>query len=280
MTEKEKHEGNYDKKRLAGVMGAASTVVVIALVSFFSVGMVAGALGVGMGGFVAGFGNVEADEGGVIYPVLDEQPACDQAPQLEANLDGEVIIDEYVEFYKDLPLPAGFGEDADQNPRDIARISIASDLSDGDDEVQADDLTLRLSALNAAVLDLGDGTDDSVEIFENSYQSAELDDNTDPEDAYSQARDGTNDFEFGIDATGTEDGNPMFVINDGVAAAHQVAFADIQLPDVDLFVSIGSDQEFADDSPVVERVVEPDDRDCESLAEASTPDQFDTYPSE
>ena len=51
--------GSVSRTRFAAVFGAASTVVVIAGVSFFSIGMVLGSsLGPGLGGFVAQVDNV------------------------------------------------------------------------------------------------------------------------------------------------------------------------------------------------------------------------------
>jgi hypothetical protein len=140
-------EGEVNKRRLAGILGAATTAMMAMLIVVFSLGMVGAAVGVGIGGFVADFGQVNATDtdGATIYPVLAEQPACESAPQLNADINGEVQIGEYVEFRKDLPLPSS----AFTNGQ-IARITIVSDvdpIGPGNNTISADNLDLRLTAL-------------------------------------------------------------------------------------------------------------------------------------
>ncbi len=256
MTEKKKPQGEYSKKRLAGVAGLASTLLVIALVSFLSVGMVGAALGVGIGGFVANFDDVEYNDGDAeIYPVLGEQPACDEAPQIEANLGGEATLNDGVEFMKDLPLPES-AFDAD----DFARITIVADAGDG---IQVDDLTLRLTALETANLSLSE-----ADIGENAYGQGDLDDETEAADAYSDTDTGASGAEFGIEA------DSFNLPEGGSAAAHSVSFSEIDLTELNLFVQILNETN-ADSHGSVERVIDPDDRDCASLAEASTSDDAD-----
>ncbi len=266
MTEKKKREGDYSGKRLAGVMGMATTVLVIALVSFMSVGMVGAAMGVGIGGFVANFDDVEYTEGdAAIYPVLGAQAACDEAPQLEASLDGTTTLDGDVEFYKDLPLPDSFGDN------EIARIAIAAEAPE--EGIDVEDLDLRLTALEAESLELGD-----ADIQEFSPEEYDDDATDEVEDSYAPSGEGDvsgegtveNTPEFGIDAS-------SFEVTQGTAAAHQVSLGSIDLQNLDLFVAI--DDRSAFDNPV-DRAVEPTDRDCESLADESgvnSPDDDDLH---
>lgn len=279
-------EGEVDRRRLAGIMGAATTVLMLVLIVALSLGMVGAALGVGMGGFVASFGEVDNPDDATIYPVLDEQAACDAAPQVEASLTGTAEVGEYVEFYKDLPLPDTFEED-DGTDR-YARISIVSDGLDsvgGEDTVEVENLDLRLTALEAATLELGqgdirefgpgnndDGTADAAEGYSAGQTADDVEDSYVDSGTGALATDNTTDAvdtpEFGIDAG-------SFTLPDGgVAAAHQVSFDSITLQNLDLFVAIGNSTGFAEDSPVVERAVDPTERDCTSLADESGPGEY------
>jgi len=249
--------GSVSHKRFAAVFGVASSLFVAALVTFFGVGMVLGAsLGPGVGGFVAQFENVSYTDGDAqIYPVLGTHPACDDAPQLEANLDGTTLLEGNVTFYKDMPLP-----DTTYSSDQIARISIVADS--GADPVKVEDLNLRLSALSADNLNFsravvreygpnqyGTNPEDSLVPEENT---GELDPDTAPNKTVVP--------EFGIDAEN-------FVLpQGGTAAAHQVSLGSVSLNTVNIFVAIDEKSDFTNP---VERVVEPDNRTCESLASAT-----------
>lgn len=245
--------GHIPRKRLAAVLGASSTVFVITAITFIGVGTVLGAsLGPGIGGFVASFEEVDYQDGDAeIYPVLGEEPACDEAPQLEANLDGTTHLSGQVQFYKDLPLPDAFEEEQ------IARLSIVADS--GEDSIEVEDLNLRLTALNAEQL-IFDAT--QIREFGPDDYAGESDDAN-----YSFATPGEGSLnpddprenvpEFGIDAT-------SFILPDGgSAAAHQVSLGSIDLKNLNLYIAIGDKSDF--NNPV-ERVVEPTERDCEALA--------------
>jgi len=271
-------EGEVDRRRLAGILGAATTTMVVLLIVTFSLGMVGAAMGVGMGGFVANFGNVSAPDGGVIYPVVGEQAACSDAPQLEASLDGDATITNYVEFYKDLPIPSQLS----LSDQDHVRITILSDLTDTDN-VTANDLDLRLTALEAEDVVLGDDTGPKSVITE--FGPGEYNYNNSSGDrqanaSYAPAGSGAAALEennasttpeFGINASGG------FSLKNGTAAAHQVAFQTINLPQVDIAVNfVNSTYNGSNSSGVASRNVAPTDRTCQALAEASQPSSFNS----
>jgi hypothetical protein len=266
-----KDEGEVDKRRFAGIMGVAGTAVMIALISFFSIGMVGAAIGVGIGGFVANFENVSYnDDNAQIYPVLGAQAACDNAPQLEASLTGQATLFNGVEFFKDLPLPGNQFGDGDE----FARISIVA--SGGSDGISVNNLDLRLTALETPNLSLTNANikEFSPSDYDNSTGSSSLDSyvapgqtgavNRTPGDTGTGASQSETP-EFGITA------NSFNLPDGGTAAAHQVSFESISLQDLDLFVQILD--EGANNNPSngsIERVVNPSERNCEALAAVST----------
>ena len=249
-------EGEVDRRRLAGIMGAATTAMMVLLIVTLSMGMVGAALGVGLGGFVANFDKVETNNSASIYPVLGSQGACANAPQLQAALNGDVQIysnstsTPAVEFFKDLPLPDAFFA-----ANSFARITIAGNGTQ-DKPIQASNLDLRLTALEAGELALGDqargatiGSDaNNVSIAEmrpnnarsgaaqayaaNNSNATSANTGT-PIAATTQLNEsGFNDqTSFGISGEG-------FVVDQGTAAAHQVTFDGINLRDVQLAVQI------------------------------------------
>jgi hypothetical protein len=73
--------------------------------------------------------------------------------------------------------------------------------------------------------------------------------------------------EFGIDAT-------SFLIKNGSAAAHFVSFGGISLNDVNIAVQILNETESGSNGPAT-RVVRPNERTCDALAEASTVNDSD-----
>jgi hypothetical protein len=281
----EKHEytayrgGRTSKRRLGAAMAVASTLSVVALVSFFSIGMVGAAMGVGFGGFVANFDSVNATSGGEIFPVLADQAACDNAPQLQAALDGTAELDDGVEFFKDLPLPTGFGD------ADFARVSIVA--SAGANPIQVEGLDLRLTALETDSLKLEDA--DVREYGPSDYNdgSAGVDadgsyietdngfhvDNSDGPTVYNNSEDRVTNPDTGVQST-TEFGinaSGGFSLENGTAAAHMVTFGSINLRDLDLFVQI-LDESANDDTAAngsLARVVNPTERTCEALADRS-----------
>jgi hypothetical protein len=247
--------GSVSQSRFALVFGAASTVAVVAVVSFFSVGMVLGAsLGPGIGGFIAEFDNITYTQGEAeIYPVIGTEPSCEKAPQVEADLAGKTLLDGMVMFYKDLPLP-----DSSYSNDQIARISIVA--SSGSQPTEVNDLNLRLTSLSANKIELGDT--ELREFGPGDYETAASDNDSfappgngslDPSDP------ALNVPEFGINAS-------TFVLpSGGIAAAHQISFGDIDLNEVNLYVSIKDKSKL---TRPVERVVEPNNRTCSALASA------------
>ena len=267
-----KKRGKTSRRRLSAVMGVASTLLLIALIMFFSVGMVGAALGVGIGGFVANFDKVNATDGAEIFPVLGQQPACENAPQLQASINGTAKLSGSVEFFKDLPLPdSGFDND------DFARIMIVG--QDNGTPIQVSDLDLRLSSLETETLGLRgadireyspddysdeggpgaegsfiDTTDDRTGGIDTEGPSVAFDDGR---DALDPSTGNSSTPEFGIDAP---DG---FLIENGSAAAHFVSFGGISLSDLNLAVQILNETDTDD------RVLSTGERNCESLANQS-----------
>lgn len=260
--EDELPEGSVSWKKFGIVFGSISGISAVCLFVILSMGLVIGAtLGTGIGGFVADFENVSYNNGNAeIYPILDAQAACDNAPHLGATLEGPSTLRGDVQFYKDLPLPTAITPGDDEfETGTIARIAIVSNAPVGGIDVQ--DLDLRLSALVADEAQLGDtfirefgpnqydaGTgNDSFAPFGNAV--LEPNSSTDPERVP----------EYGIDAE-------LFNLKNGTAAAHQVSFQSISLQDVDLAVFIDKKSNFSNPT---ERIVEPNNRTCESLVEAT-----------
>jgi len=256
--EDELPEGSVSWKLFGIVFGSVSSLFAISFFVILSVGLVFGAtLGAGIGGFVASFENVTYNQGdAAIYPILDGQAACDHAPHLGATLNGSSTLRGDVQFYKDLPLPSGSGEEFDTGT--IARIAIIADAPSGGINVQ--DLDLRLSALSADRAEFGStvvrefgpnayGTNDNESFA--PFGNAELDPDasTDPNRVP----------EYGIDAE-------LFNLDNGTAAAHQVSFQSISLETVNLAVFIDDKSNFT--NPTV-RVVEPNNRTCDSLVKTS-----------
>jgi len=268
-------EGEVDSRRLAGMLGAATTVMLLFVIVAFSLGMVGAALGVGIGGLVANFGQVDADQGGIIYPTIGDQAACADAPQLEASLEGEAVVNEYVEFYKDLPLPTG----ATWGNAENVRITILSDLDGegGTQNVTAQELDLRLTALEAEDVVIGNASDNQKAVIQefspdNYSTSDEANDSYAPSGAgnFSDGASSTTP-EFGIDANGG------FSLVNGSAVAHQVAFDQISLPAIDLAVNIlNSSHDYANDSGPINRSVAPSDRNCEDLANESSAESVES----
>lgn len=261
-----KDEGEVDKRRFAAIMGAAGTATVIALITFFSVGMVGAAMGVGIGGFVANFEEVSYNDGNAsIYPVLGSQAACENAPQIEASLGGDATLIGGVEFFKDLPLPSSstFGNDR------FARVSIVGNGSNGG--ITVTDLDLRITALETPTLNL---TDADIKEFDPTEYNTTADDAA---ASYAPSGEGvvnssatgfsnaTRVPEFGIEA------NSFNLPKGGTAATHQVSLGSIDLDDLNLFVQILNESENTGTSNgSVARVVNPSDRTCQALAQAST----------
>jgi hypothetical protein len=248
-------EGYVSRKRFTVVFGTATALFVVAGITFFGIGMVLGAsLGPGLGGFVAQFENVSYTDGNAyIYPVLGAEAACDDAPQLEANLDGTTFLNGNITFYKDLPLPDDF------SPNRMARISIVANSGTG--PVTAENLNLRLTALSANRLNFSRtilreyGPNDYGTNPSDSLVPAQYTGELDPDAAPNQ----TVVPEYGIDA------DTFILPQGGTAAAHQVTIDSINLQNLDLYIAIDEKSDF---SNPVERVVEPNNRTCASLADA------------
>jgi hypothetical protein len=208
-------EGNIDRRRLSGILGASTTLLLLLLIVALSLGAI-GAAGVGIGGFVVEFSDVTAPSG-AIYPALAEQSECGSAPQLTAVLEGEAVIQDHFRVTKGIPLP---GDVADGVSVDI--ISEAGNNT----TVSAEDLELRLVSLNSRTVSLQNAsiTEYNVEtppgetpVAAHSYADASDPNSTNPEMV---------DTEFGIDAPGG------FALTGGRAVVYHIAFGDLKINDI------------------------------------------------
>jgi len=227
----EYHDGNgggLERRRLVGVLGAASTLLVLVLIVALLLGAL-GALGVGIGGFVATFGSVNAGDGGVVYPTIAEQDQCPNAPQLMATLDGDVTVDRYFGIQKDVPVPT--------SPMDIGatRIEIMNEMS-GNNSMVVEDLDLRLVALNAQETVLGNGTisEMSPQSYDSNATGTSNSSYSPPDHDVTPGEMDSFDTEFGIDASGG------FEINDGRALTYQIAFGNVEINSVGLSVDLNA----------------------------------------
>ncbi len=257
--------GSLSRDQFYGTLSLSAIFLVIVMTASFSlVGTAAGtALGTGFGGFVASFGTVEAHEG-TIFPVIDEHPACENAPQLMATIEGETTVSGYMRFYKDLPLPA-----ANFTGAEIARLSIVSNMSEGE-EALVYELDLFMSALTADLIELG-GPSDNVIIREFGPETYEGTGGGGEADRFSQNRSlnlSNADYEFGIGAESGGAGDDVFYIEQGKAIAHTVAFAQLDLPSPNMYVTMGNESEFTS-TPHDPRVVTPSNRSCSALVDAT-----------
>jgi len=261
----------YSRRRFEAVFGTAVAVATLSLITFLSIGMVGAALGVGIGGFIANFEEVNATEGAEIFPVVGQQPACEEAPHLQATLSGTANLSGGVEFFKDMPLPANtFQNDS------FARITIRG--QDNGTPIRVEDLALRLSALETQSLGLDgaeiqefgpsdysdpdgpgargsyvDTTNDSTGGVTTEGPSVAFDDGR---SALDTGTGNSSTPEFGIDTSG-------FSIKNGTAAAHFISFGGISLNDLNIAVQILNESEYGT------RVIDPDSRTCKALSEES-----------
>jgi hypothetical protein len=276
-----KRGGSHSTRRFGAVAAVAAVLSTAAFVTFFTIGMVGAALGIGVGGFVANFDNVSASQGAEIFPVVGEQAACDEAPQLQASLDGTAELSGGVEFFKDMPLPSP----GDFPNDDFARITIVG--QDDGTPIQVSGLSLRLSALETDSLslggadiqefgpgdyepqgDLGIAADGSYIDTTNGFVVDEQDSPTvynksgNKPSALDTSTDESKTPEFGIRAT-------SFSLKNGTAATQFVSLGSISLSEVNIAVQILNESEDTENGPIT-RVVSPDERTCDALAEAST----------
>jgi hypothetical protein len=203
-----REEGGIDRRRLSGILGAATTLLLILLIVGLSLGAL-GAVGIGIGGFVIEFSDVTAGSGAV-YPALAQQSECDTAPQLMATLDGQAQIDGYFQISKGIPVPG--------STIDGVSVDIMSQAGNNS-SINAENLDLYLTALSSAQLALGETQISERGPSENRTVTmqelyAESDENTSSE----SFRPG-----FGVDASGG------FGVLDGRAIVYQIAFDNIEI---------------------------------------------------
>lgn len=262
-------DGGYDRRRIAGLLGTGTTVLLLLLVAGLSLGMVGATLGVGIGGFSADFGTLQTEEGGSIYPVLDTVSECDNAPQLAANLHGEVKIDGNFGFFKDVPVPGG---------TESVRVNVVADEMDDDQELVAENVSLRFTSIEADNLVLGGNGAEKVDIAE-----LPSDGETEAaEDAYadSDARiESTQDLrgiaDFGINVP---EGGTMN-IKDGAALAHNVAFESLSPTGVDVFVTVEDNRTFLERQGISQAASPEEELDCQDIAQrANTETDLLGYP--
>jgi hypothetical protein len=233
-----REDGKIDRRRLSGVLGAATTFLVLLLIIALSLGAI-GAAGVGIGGFVVEFSDVTAPSG-TVYPVLGSQSECDSAPQLMATLDGRAVIQDGFRVTKGIPLPGGVAEGFSVN--------VVSEAGNGTN-ITAQDLELRLTNLRSDVVRLQNAT-----IFEQNVEG----ENGSPAtaaDMYADASDpnSTNfsrvETGFAINASGG------FALSNGRAVVYQIAFGNVDISDIGVNGSVAEEG----------GMTMPGTQDCDSL---------------
>lgn len=221
-------DGKIDRRRLSGILGAATTLLVLLLVVALSLGAI-GAAGVGIGGFVVEFSDVTAPSG-TVYPVLGPQSTCDTAPQLMATLDGQAVIQDYFRVTKGIPLPGDVVEGFSVN--------VVSEVGNGTN-ITARDLELRLTNLRSDVVALKNAT-----LFEQNVKTEDGSPTT-PADLYADASNpnSTNfsrvSTEFAINASGG------FALRNGRATVYQIAFGNIDISDIGVNGSLADRDDMA-----------------------------------
>jgi hypothetical protein len=218
-------EGKIDRRRLSGILGAATTLLVLLLIVALSLGAI-GAAGVGIGGFVVEFSDVTAPSG-TVYPALAEQSTCDNAPQLMANLNGQAVIQDHFRVTKGIPLPGGVVDGFSVNI-----MSEAGNFSN----ITAQDLELRLAALDARRVMLQNTTltEHNVEPDEGEEPS--------PFGSYAIASNpnSTNfsrvSTEFAVNASGG------FALRGGRAVVYQIAFGNLDISDIGVSGSLADSE--------------------------------------
>jgi hypothetical protein len=205
-------DGKIDRRRLSGILGASTTLLLLLLIVALSLGAI-GAAGVGIGGFVVEFSDVTAPSG-AIYPALAEQSECGSAPQLTAVLEGEAVIQDHFRVTKGIPIPG--------NVVDGVSVDIISEAGNNT-TVSAEDLELRLVSLNSRTVSLKNAsiTEYNVDtppgetpVAAHSYADASDPNSTNPEMV---------DTEFGIDAPGG------FALTEGRAVVYHIAFGNLDI---------------------------------------------------
>ncbi|MFP4188258.1 MAG: hypothetical protein ACLFR5_02480 [Halobacteriales archaeon] len=210
-----REEGQIDRRRLSGILGASTTLLLLLLIVALSLGAV-GAAGIGIGGFIVEFSDVSAPSGAV-YPAVGEQSDCDTAPQMMATLDGQAEIQGYFRITKSIPVP---GQTVDG-----VSVNVLSEAGNGS-SITAEDLDLRLTALSSGELILGGG--EIKEYGPDDY----ADGNTSPETSYADTVEQSStelseaDVEFSVNASGG------FGIRRGRAVVYQIAFGNIDIADI------------------------------------------------
>jgi len=206
-------EGVIDRRRLSGILGASTTLLVLLLIIGLSLGAV-GAAGIGIGGFVIEFSDVSAPSGSV-YPAAGPQSQCDSAPQMMATLNGESEIQGYFLVQKTIPVP--------MSSVDGVTVDVMSEAGNNT-SITAENLDLRLTALSSAELVLRGGKikeygPDEVPVDSpiDSYSDVDESNSTGLEDS---------DVEFGIDASGG------LGIRRGRAVVYHIAFGNIDITSV------------------------------------------------
>ncbi|MFP4188257.1 MAG: hypothetical protein ACLFR5_02475, partial [Halobacteriales archaeon] len=143
----------------------------------------------------------------------------------------------------------------------------------------------RLTALEAENLVLGDNDSSTPKAQIQEFAPSDYNYTTGGSDEANASYAPTGTGADAVDPDSGTDTTPEFGINastgfsleNGTAAAHQVAFQQISLPQVDVAVNFINDSFDGDtNSGPADRVVNPGDRTCESLANNSQWDSFDS----
>jgi hypothetical protein len=253
-------EGELDLRKLSGMIGISLTAVTILLIVGLTFGMVGASLGVGIGQFSSDFGTLRTEDGGSIYPMLGTVSECQNAPQLAANLHGNVSIKGNFGFFKTIPVPGEV-----ENVRvDI----VAADMGERE-EFAAENVSIVFSSIDADSLKLSgnDGTKvDILEMYANGSEGPEGSYATEMNRRVDENEDLKGVSEFGINVP---DGGTM-EIDTGAAVAHNVAFEGISPPDIDVSVTVDGDRRLFNSTGISESAG-LEGKDCEDIAQGPEP---------
>jgi|GEM_PF-2998459 hypothetical protein len=255
-----RESGKLDYRRVSGMLGISLTAVTLTLIVGLTFGLVGASLGAGIGQFSSDFGTLKTEDGGSIYPLLGTVSECQKAPQIAANLHGNVSIKGNFGFFKTIPVPGEV---------DNIRVDIVAADIDETEEFAAENVSIVFSSIRADSLYLSGNSDTKVDILEmyaagtdraeGSYakdMNRRIDENEDLE--------GVTEFGINIPEGGT------MAIDTGATVAHNVAFESISPPDIDVSVAVDGDRRLFNSTGISESAGMRG-KDCKDVAQGIDP---------